>query len=171
MAKMRLKTQVRDISFNVTPLIDLLTLLIVFFFLAGQFASMDNAKLDVPDPGKSSLAEDLKLKNKAVVNIPPDPLAATDQKLKGKALCWRITNIDIELGDTERLVAELTRAKANFEKQKSKDAALAGQEFQVEIRADRSVYYGQVQEVMLAAAKAGIKRMNITALVPVKGDK
>jgi biopolymer transport protein ExbD len=111
-----------------------------------------------------SVAEDLKLTNKAVVNIPANPAAEKAPQLAGRPETWQIGGVEIRAGDRGRRETELATAKAAFEKRRETTPSLQGTEFQIEIRADRSIKYSYIQPVMMAAAKVGIARMNITAL-------
>jgi biopolymer transport protein ExbD len=63
------------------------------------------------------------------------------------------------VGDHQALVNALKRQK------KDKQGDLGDEEFYVEIRSDYRISYAQVEPVMIAAAEAGFKKMNVTALV------
>lgn len=156
--------QPANLYFNATPMIDCTLQLIIFFLLAGSFASMDNLPLNAPKLDES-LAKDLKFQNKVVINIPAyeaDQIAA-DKSLAGQARCYRIGASEVATADAEKLTAELQACKAAFEGKRQAGAA-RDKDFQVEIRADRSVNYSEIQPVLMAVSKAGIARMNITAL-------
>ncbi len=45
------------VSFNMTPMIDVVFMLIIFFMLVSNFASVENLELDLPDPDHSQAAK------------------------------------------------------------------------------------------------------------------
>lgn len=153
-------------GFNLTPMIDVAFQLIIFFILAGTFASMDKVSLEAPTLASTKRLDDLKLPYKAVVHVlPHTPEAiAADAFLTGQAATWRIGPIMILAGDSRKLTEELTRARDNFAKRKAGDAALAAATFQVEVRADKSVLYSQVKPVLEGVAAAGFQRVHYVAV-------
>ena len=81
----------------------------------------------------------------------------------GEAKCYKIGGMKpIDLDDIEKLERIL---KDEFRKSKKRE------EFHVEIRADHRVHFGYVLPVMDAAVRAGIPKMNITALLNVRGEE
>ena len=151
-----------------TPMIDVTFQLIIFFILAGQIASQELAQLVLYRPLKSvALKEDdpRVRKDKVVVNIPSihgaekDKVKLTDS---GEAKCHKVGPETIDLDDIEKLERIL---KDEFEKSKKPE------EFHVEIRADHRVHFGYVLPVMDAAVRAGIPKMNITALLKGRGEE
>jgi len=159
-------------AFNMTPLIDVTFLLMVFFILAGSFASLDAVRLAVPKLYDTAVLDELKLANKAVINIPPHSLEQVkeDGKLQGKAASWQLSTARIRPGDTTRLVSELRAARADFADRKAKDPGLADTEFQVEVRADRGVYYSEVTPVLSAITQAGFARVHYVAYTSMDED-
>lgn len=153
-----------ELSFNMTPMIDVTFQLIIFFLLAGTFASMDAVALDVPQIHEP-LAQELKLENKVTVSVPPAPGAAGSESLRGKADGWMIGGEAIPVGDTEALKNRIALAKDRYERRAAAegvDVTQPGQAFQIEIRADGAVNYSQVQPVIAVASELGIARMNLT---------
>ena len=60
-----------DVSFNMTPMIDCVFQLIIFFILAGQVASQSLARVDLYKPWKSQAQKwNEKDPNRVIVNIP-----------------------------------------------------------------------------------------------------
>jgi biopolymer transport protein ExbD len=151
-------------EFNMTPMIDVTFQLTLFFLLAGTFASLDSSRLSVPSVYDERMLADLKLRNKAVVNIPPysEKEIQANPSLKGMAESWKVSTVTIQR-NPDRLVRELQQARAQFEDRKAKEPALAGMEFQVEVRADRSIQYSQVAPVLVAISKAGFPRVHYVA--------
>lgn len=148
-----------DIAFNMTPMIDVTFQLIIFFILAGSFASLDNIRLDVPAP-EDSAARKLGEKN-LVINVPPYPKTelTANPDLAGRARMWRISTEELKPGETTRLRQILQDARKAY--------AGPPEEFKVEIRADESIHYSAIQPILMAAADAGIEKMQITAKEPL----
>ncbi len=146
-----------EMGFNVTPMIDMTFLLIVFFLLAGTFASADNLRLEVPAPHESVAAE--LDRPSVVVNVAPysEAEVAAEPARRGQAKLWQVRGRRLRAGDGAGLAEQLRQART---------ASGAGEAFEVEIRADRSLHYGQVRPVMAAARQAGIRTMNLTAREP-----
>ncbi|MFP4052769.1 MAG: ExbD/TolR family protein [Phycisphaerae bacterium] len=166
MAKKKGKVAAGEVSINLTPMIDCTFQLIIFFILTTQFASAALAPLLPPKPADSVAVERAQdpdqVMGKTIVNVvskvapdakKPDPMEAR------KADHYFIAGYDkVRRGDEERLT--------KIFKDEHKNAKEAGvQKFFIEIRGDKRVTYSYVQPVMMAAAKAGIPEMNITALV------
>jgi biopolymer transport protein ExbD len=154
-----------------TSMIDVTFQLTIFFLLTGTFASLEAARLNVPSVHDEGALKDLNLKNKVVVNIPPysDKQIQDDPSLKGMAESWKISTETIQR-DPDQLVRELESARAQFEAYQVKDPSLAGVEFQVEVRADRGVYYSEVAPVLVAISKAGFPRVNYVATADIKAQ-
>ena len=158
----RAARQAEQLSFNMTPMIDVTFQLIIFFIVAGQMASQALAKLVPPKPWESQARELKKGQfdqpNRVIVNVlSSDPeRKSPDPSLSGTALKYKVDAADIAPDDIDALVAILEQRKNN---------ALADgfKEFFVEVRAHYTVYYRDVEPVLKAAAKAGIPKMSITA--------
>lgn len=134
-----------SIAFNMTPMIDVVFLLIVFFMLVSAFASAENVPMHLPDPQRSR-ARNVELPNRLVINcFPVDPAAPA------KGVLYRLGP------NRPQSLAEIS------------DALLAAREttpeLQVVIRADRRLPYADVREVMKLVADHGIVNMNIVAHV------
>ena len=163
--------QGEDVSFNLTPMIDVTFQLIIFFMLAGSLASLDNIRLEVPKLHKS-VAEETDAPNRVVVNVPPYPKTEieADDRLKGAARMYVIRTRQIETGNVGELTTVLSEQRNVFERRKSENPALKDLSFQVEIRADTSIEWSQVWPVLAAARSAGIEKMVFAAQVPLAGE-
>ena len=154
----RKRTGSGDVSFNMTPMIDCTFQLIIFFILTSQMASESLTKLDLPRPLRSQAipSEQIDSPGKVIVNVLSAVGEGTDENpaLIGKASRYQIGGLKIERGDVETLYQSLAKLKQSS----------GAKEFCVEIRADHRVNFSEVQPVMLAAARAQILKMNITAL-------
>ncbi len=149
------------LGLNMTPMIDCVFQLIIFFILAGQVASksLPTLALHRPDASQAIPSKEIKTPNRVIVNVlsAADENQETNPALAGEAKRYEIDGNPIPIGDFARLVKFLTRRKGQ---------SGAG-DFYLEIRADHRVDFGDVQPVMLAAAEARIVKMNITALTVV----
>jgi len=131
---------------NMTSMVDIVFLLIIFFVLVSQFISADNILVELPEPDKS-LAKAVELPDRVVLNCrnagrTPEGIARV-QYLLGP----------ISIETTDELEQRLRAVKE------------ARPEVQVLLRADRNVTYYGVRAAMKAVAKAGIEIMNIAAEV------
>jgi biopolymer transport protein ExbD len=115
-------------SINMTPMIDVVFLLIIFFLVSSHLAKQENAvKLDLPT-ASSGLAD----------NIERDTLVAN--VLPGGAV--QIGGVELAMRGVEDAVRRrLTTAAGNL---------------QLRIRTDRNVPYAQVEPLLGIAARAGV---------------
>jgi len=158
------------VEFNMTPMIDVTFQLIIFFILAGQIVSDKLAKMELSQPFQSKASDDeflMNMPNRVIVNIVSraearDKMASI--ALAGEAKEWWVGTKVIQAGKREELQRLLDK---RYQAWKSLGK---GNEFYVEIRADKRVRYGAVEPVMLAASAVGIPKMNITALLPLVGE-
>ena len=163
MAKKKFKTSVTEC--NLTPMIDVTFQLIIFFILVGQITSEDLAALIPPQPYASLADENASTKYNIIVNVPSkagdDLKYVVDSRQKAMdahtAETWFVAGVEVPISDDEALVVELQKYLTRFGEHQSEAC--------VEIRSDRRVFYRDVERVLLAAGKAGISKMNITALV------
>ena len=137
------KRRAADVGFNMTPMIDVVFLLIIFFMLVGTFISAENLTVELPAPDRS-LAAQIELPDRVVLNC--QYVAAAPGGVQ-----YRLG--PIVLADMTELQARLT--------------ALAQDrpDIQVILRADRRIKYEMIRGCMQAIAEAGIQNMNIAAEV------
>ena len=81
---------------------------------------------------------------------------SNDRGLSGQASEYKIGSTSFDVGDIEGLAEVLGIRRDSAE-------AAGYEDFFVEIRAHHTVFYDQIEPVMLAAAKAKIPKMSITA--------
>ena len=127
-------------DFNMTPMIDVVFLLIVFFLVSSHLAKQEvQLELDLPsaESGHDSAADD---RVRVTVNVLP----------QGQIL----------LAGTPVGAKELTN-RLQFE------ASRSGHGLEVRIRGDRNVSYRHVEPILLACARASI--WNVTFAVTRKG--
>lgn len=116
-----------DLGFNMTPMIDVVFLLIIFFLVSSHLARQE-AQLALPLPIAESGAE-LSAASRVIVNVTRDGRL----QLAGRPVA------------AEQLVARLAEARATH-----------GELLEVKIRTDRQVAYAEVQPILLACNQAGI---------------
>ena len=152
-----------NVEFNMTPMIDVTFQLIIFFILAGQIASAELAQLMLHKPWESqALKPEVLPKDKIVINVvsqadPTEKAENISAFQAAQAQEYRIGSKKIPVGHYDRLVETLKERKKLF--------AEGDEQPYVEIRSDYRINYAQVSPVMLAAAAAGFRKMNITALL------
>ncbi|MFP3937203.1 MAG: ExbD/TolR family protein [Phycisphaerae bacterium] len=162
MSKKREHTEQRGaVSFNMTPMIDCVFLLIIFFLLASSFASQKLPSLEPhrPEDSQAQPREDMEIPNKVIVNVLPmeGETLSDDASVAGRASGYSIDGKRIEVGDTGALQDILADRKRQSR----------GDDFFVEVRVDWRVGYSEVTPVLEAAAKAEIENLNLTALTAV----
>jgi len=118
-----------DVSFNMTPMIDVVFQLIIFFLLSSHLAKQETQ---------------LKL-----------PLPTADSGRTESDAARPIVTVNV-LGDGTLLAANRQVTPAELFALLSERRAAHGEDLQVRIRADRDVPYPRVAPVMLACTRAGI---------------
>ena len=135
---MRIPAQLRtgELGFNMTPMIDVVFLLIIFFLVSSHLAKQES-QLPPPLPVADSSSEPGdETQPRVTVNISGDGALL----LGGRRI------------DPSELAARLTERLAE-----------SGRDLEVRIRGDRGVDYRHVEPVMLACARSGI--WNVTFAV------
>ncbi len=118
-----------EVGFNMTPMIDVVFQLIIFFLLSSHLAKQEK-QLPLPLPAaQSGVVEAADARPRLTVNVLAD----------GTLL---VANRPIP---SEELVGLLRERRAAH-----------GEELEVRIRADRGVLYRRVEPVMIACVQAGI---------------
>ena len=130
-----------SLSFNMTPMIDVVFLLIIFFLVSSHLARQEvELELDLPgaDSGQRPDEDDVR---RVVVNILPD------QDVGGRMMVGG------------RLVGpeELARM-IGFESRRS------DRQLEVRIRADRTVPYRIVEPIMVACAREGVWKVTFSVV-------
>ncbi|MCD4698977.1 MAG: biopolymer transporter ExbD [Phycisphaerae bacterium] len=157
MAKSRFhKPGPAEITVNMTPMIDCIFQLLIFFMLTTQMASADFVNMKVPKPDLSQ-AKKPQEGNKVVVNVEPftkEEIIANNAR-KGMAKQYGMGGLEIERGNIEKLVRELGKARRT---------SMKPEEFVVELRADKSIRYDQIEPFLRAMQQAELGKMFITAM-------
>jgi biopolymer transport protein ExbD len=137
---------------NITSMMDLVLNLLMFFVLVSNFALAELPALSPPDPTQSK-ARPGEAPNKITVNILPDGES-------GKARLVKVGTTEIVPAPGPGgglVIPELAKL---LEHEKSIDDKV-----QIDLRADRSLTYDQVQPVMAEITNAGISRVNVVAQI------
>jgi len=138
-----------SLGFNMTPMIDVVFLLIIFFLVSSHLAQQEvQLELDLPTAASGHRPDEDRGTRRVTVNVVQKNVAA------GK-------EVTILLGGAEVDGVELARRLA-FE------AAHSGNDLEVRIRSDRRVPYRFVEPVMVACARAGA--WNVTFAVTRKEE-
>jgi biopolymer transport protein ExbD len=134
------------LGFNMTPMIDVVFLLIIFFLVSSHLARQETQlDLDLPDAasGEPAGEEDVR---RLVVNVLPNVRPEGQIRVGGQL---------VEVGQLSELI-RYERGQAERDRK----------ELQVRIRSDRRVPYGVVEPILLACARAGV--WNVTVAVREK---
>jgi biopolymer transport protein ExbD len=127
------------IGFNMTPMIDIVFLLIIFFILSSHFARQET-QLELSLPAAASGQEAAVDETRRVtVNVSPDG--------------------QLQLAGATVDAAELEQ-KIQYESQRG------GGDLEVRIRSDRQAPYHYVEPILLACARAGVWKVTF-AVVPI----
>jgi biopolymer transport protein ExbD len=120
---------------NLTPMIDVTFLLIVFFVLVSQIVEVENVDLDLPSPQDpaSMLPGD---ESRVVINVLPGP--------SGKAAGYRMGGRRFAAG-TQGLEALTAALAARYRENPG---------VRVNLRADRSTHYAWIEPVLQAISAA-----------------
>ena len=126
------------LSFNITPLIDIVFLLVIFFLVASHVARSESTE-PVALPTASQGRDDVEsLPDRLVVTV------TADHRL-------HVAGQVVTLQDIERVLSQ------------RENTTRAGQ-YEVRIRGDQRVPFRVVEPIMLACARAGITRVGYAVL-------
>ena len=144
-----------DVSFNLTPMIDVTFQLIIFFILTSQIASEALAKVELARPYEPEVitTEEGELANKIIINVLFDETKGPDAELTGDEV-----NVSVNGEIIKQPEILLKRMKEAYKLSANK------KEFFVELRADKRVPYAEITPIMRIAAEVGIINMGLTAL-------
>ena len=161
-------------ALNITPLIDVVFLLIVFFMLVMNIVSDENPELQLPDLDRPNVYPP-EGERKVTINIVPEspfdgefgPGKSTGEVLSrpGQAEFVQIANSKWKLGEEDAMVDFREKLKGMIQ------ARMAGPDKPpiIQLRVDAAVYYAQVLPVMtnLQLAMAEALGGDLAAATPV----
>jgi biopolymer transport protein ExbD len=178
MAKKRKRIESGAVSPDMTPMIDCVFQLIIFFMLTAQMAS-EQAKLILPTPHESRALinkkkgdETIKSFEGIVINVPnvlgDDP---EDRDGKGKNETGRPKHIVIT-GKKPIMISNHDKIKVIIKDRRL--AALAAgipkEKFFVELRIDKDIHWHYVMPLMRVASEAGASKVVFTAIADKEAD-
>ncbi len=128
-------------GFNMTPMIDVVFLLIIFFLVSSHLAQQEvQLELDLPEAGSGQRPAEEEAR-RVVVNVLPQARPEGRIMVGGRLL-------------EEAELAEMIR----YENRR------VGRPLEVRIRADRKVPYRVVEPVMVACAEAGVWKVTFAVV-------
>ncbi|MEM6392031.1 MAG: biopolymer transporter ExbD [Planctomycetota bacterium] len=148
-------------SLNITPLIDVVFLLIVFFMLVSNITSDEAVPMVLPDL-VDSVTSELGDDPRVVVNIAPLPATGREFGMKGDPLDHAGEADFVKVGSLktfpmsqlDAMTAELARIRAERP------------DVPILLRADGALYYSSVTPVIDAITKAQIADIKLVAYLP-----
>ncbi|MEN6494910.1 MAG: biopolymer transporter ExbD [Thermoguttaceae bacterium] len=130
------------LAFDMTPMIDCVFQLIIFFLLASHLAQQETQlEVDLPKATSGQRTEEDDNVRRVVVNVLPEEAAESRIMVSGKRMS----------------TAELTRL-IGYETQK------ANRHLEVRIRSYRKIPFGQIEPILLACARAGVWRVTFAVV-------
>jgi len=134
-------------GFNMTPMIDVVFLLIIFFLVSSHLAKQE-VQRDLPLPGADSgIDPEDDQSPRVVINVESD----------GE---W--------FAGTRSLGNGLDKKRENLRRRLLEKIAKSGKDVEVRIRSDRTVAYGRVEPILRTCTEAGI--WNVTFAVIRRKD-
>jgi len=138
---------------NVTPLIDVVMCLIIFFLIVGKLAANEKARVQLPGSSIGAIAE---RQDAVTVSI------ARDATATGRPIS--LISVDGTLAkdgsDLLRLLQERLEAQARMEAFRAKGQPQPISRGKVTVRADKDLPYEAVEPVLTACAQLGIGRVD-----------
>jgi biopolymer transport protein ExbD len=150
-----------DPQFNMTSMIDVVFLLIIFFMLICQFIVRENYDLDIPDNVPGVVVPDRLDQDAVTVSVFPG--RSKDQVMYAVRSHQFDPGIPPYLDDPVQLVTDMAAEIKVEAKKKAGDL--------VYLRADKSLTYGQVQKALLALSHAGASRVQLAAYKTEQSDE
>jgi len=153
---------------NITPLIDVVFLLIIFFMLVSNIVAEEAVPMIVPEvdePKTRQLGE----VDRVVVNVAPEEFDK-DARLEGDRLAVPGEARYLKIGTrryemTAEGLKEAREVLAARVADGPKDAE-GKSTLEVVLRADAALYYSEVQPVMTMITAANISKVNLVAYMP-----
>ena len=144
---------------NLTPLIDVVFQLIIFFMLVNNIAAREVVPMIVPDledPQTREMADD----NRIVVSVAPADHTASDRS--PNPLMFSGTARYVQVGSAQRFnMDQLSEVTDVLRRRREANA-----DVRVILRADQALHYKEVQPVMAAITAADIETVHLVAFMP-----
>ncbi|MEM1110138.1 MAG: biopolymer transporter ExbD [Planctomycetota bacterium] len=148
-------------SMNITPLIDVVFLLIIFFMLVNNIVSEETVDMILPELEQPQTRE-LGDVDRVVINVAPEPFTRKGRESFPLTHTGTASYVKVGTGSGSRYEAnDLPGIIAKLEAIKAQRP-----EIEVMLRADGAIYYDQMQPIMDAVRAAGIETVNLVAYMP-----
>lgn len=139
-----------SMTLNLAPMVDVMMCLIIFFLLASKIATAERQEIDLPLAQAADPFDNEAHKARVVINVRPiDP--ADPRDVEYVCVAWDGNSI-VEQSLNAEQIPDLLASYVGAAKD-------SGQELSCVIRADRSIFYRDVEVVMRGAARAGISKL------------
>jgi len=136
----------KGFAFNLTPMVDVIFILTIFFMLVSRFSAAEQVPMEVPKPYDSK-ARTIKMPERVTINCrairPDDPAAGAVLYSIGPNQPMPLSVV------SERLAAMKAQSP----------------ELKAVIRADRRLHYADVRALMRVIARNNIEMLNVVAHV------
>jgi biopolymer transport protein ExbD len=133
-----------EVSFNFTPMIDLVFTLSMFYMLVSKFHSAEQVRMSLPRPDQSQARVE-KIPDRVMINCLP-----SEDPLRGDGVQYALG------ANPPEPLPEVIDRLTNMRRQ--------APDLKVIIRADRRLAYAEVRRVMQALARHRIEVLNVVAL-------
>jgi len=162
-----------EAQFNMTAMIDVVFLLIIFFMLICQFIGQENYRLLIPDNCAGAIIPNQADDGKITVSVFPTfsdrPKSSTGEvDFSELSVRYAIRShifdpfSEIYVNQPDRLLTDMARQITLQSRRRSNPL--------VYLRADRDLSYYQVQQALLALAEAGVTRLELAAFRSAQSD-
>jgi len=139
-----------SLGFNMTPMIDVVFLLIIFFLVSSHLAQQETQlELDLPQAKSGSRPEEDETR-RVVVNVLPE------RKPEGRIMVGGRVMKEDELADLIRFEGEANRRLLQEDPK--------APPLEVRIRCDRKVPYSVVEPIMIACARQGVWKVTFAVV-------
>ena len=146
---------------NLTPLIDVVFQLIIFFMLVSNIIAEESVQMIVPklDNARTERIGEIE---RVTVNVLPRGYNVQDRTGEGfNPLVFSGEPLGVKIGMTSYAMDDLASMVERLEVVKNRSPKV-----EVVLRADAALYYGAVQQVMAAITEAGISKVHLVAYLP-----
>lgn len=126
----------RGLKFNITPMIDIVFLLVIFFLVSTHFVNSEHRE-DLALPTATETDDRPAAPRRLILNL----LSTGEMRVNGQ---------EVDLAAVETML--------------SQDVAAGTEDYEVQIRGDRDVLYAQVEPLLLACARHNITRVGFKKL-------
>jgi len=151
------------VRMEMTPLIDVVFQLIIFFMLVNDIVGQEAVEMIVPQLTQPKTREVGEMDSRVVINVAPAAFSRADRR-GDNVLNTDGSAMFVQIGSERFDVSNLSGMTTFLQEYKAKNP-----EGQVLLRADSAIHYNNVQPVMAAITAAGINRINLVAFMPDKG--